>query len=84
MVGRRCEIVATRDVSVGEGDVTADHVKGRVTQDLLEAEHVATIDQVIAGKSVAEGVRRAAPFEAGSRLQALEDLLDAVVGKSGA
>ena len=55
-----------------------------MAQDLLEAEHVATVDQVVAGKGVAESVRRAAAFEAGSRLEALEDLLDAVVGKPGA
>jgi len=48
------------EVGLGQTDVAADHVERRVAEDLLEAEHVATVDEVAPGERVAERVRTAA------------------------
>ena len=48
------------EVCLRESDVAADHVECRVAEDLLEAEHVAPVDEVAAGERVAERVGAAA------------------------
>jgi hypothetical protein len=56
-------------IGLGQADVTADHVECRVAEDLLEAEHVAAVDEVAAGERVADRVRAAAavPRRSGGR-----------------
>jgi hypothetical protein len=48
-----------------------------VPQDLLEAEHVAAVDEVAAGKRMTERVRAAAGRHAGSPAKASDRDLDA-------
>jgi hypothetical protein len=54
----------SHEIGLGQADVAADHFESRVPQDLLQAEDVATIDQVGAREGVAEGVRAAASADA--------------------
>ena len=56
--------MAGNKVSLGQRHVAANHVERRVAEDLLEAEHVAAVDEVAASERVAEGVRRAARADA--------------------
>jgi hypothetical protein len=44
-------------IGLGQRHVAAGHVKGRMPQDLLEAEDVTTVDEVAAGECVPERVR---------------------------
>ncbi len=52
-------------IRFGQGYVAADHVERGVSQDLLEAEHIAAVDQIAVGERVAERVRAAAGAHAG-------------------
>lgn len=65
------------EVDVGERDVALDHVERRVPEDPLEAEHVATIDQVAPGEGVAERVWAQSADHADPGLQPPHCLLDA-------
>ena len=65
--------MASDEIGLRQTHVTPDHIEGCEAQDLLEAEHVAAVDEIAAGERVAERVRRAAgpdrrpPPEAGDR-----------------
>jgi hypothetical protein len=62
------------EVGLRQRHVATDHVERGVAEDLLEAEHVAAVDEVAPSERVAERVRRAAragarpPPESGDRL----------------
>lgn len=72
----RCAAVAGHEIGVGQANVTAHHVERCVTEDVLEAEHVAAIDQG-PGEGVAERVRAAAGADASLPAEAGERILNA-------
>ncbi len=38
--------MARYQISLRQGDIPADHIERRMAEDLLEAEHIATVDEV--------------------------------------
>jgi hypothetical protein len=56
-IGRRRRPTAGDQIGVRQGHVAADHVERRVAEDPLEADHVATVEQVELGERVAEPCR---------------------------
>ena len=74
-IRRRCRPMAGHEIGLGQADVAADHVERRVAEDLLEAEHVAAVDEIPPSKRMAEGVRgcsgsRSPPVARGGRSRA--------------
>jgi hypothetical protein len=53
-IGRRRRPTAGDQIGVRQGHVAADHFERRVAEDPLEADHVATVEQVELGQRVAE------------------------------
>jgi hypothetical protein len=53
-----------------------------VAEYALEREHVAAVEEVVAGECVAKGVRVAAGADAGARPEPREELLDPGQGQS--
>src|SRR5687768_8168149 len=56
-IDRRGLRVLALDLVGVEVDVAANHIEGRMAEDLLEAEQVATVEQVELGERVAERMR---------------------------
>ena len=46
--------MARYQISLRQGDIPADHIERRMAEDLLEAEHIATVDEVAASEGVAK------------------------------
>lgn len=68
------------DVRCRKAQVHAHRCQARVSHDLLQAEDVPTVEYIILGQSVPEGVRRAShPGDAGSLTEPSHHLLDTVL-----
>ena len=76
--------MASHEVGLGQTDVAADHVECRVAEDLLEAEHVAAVDEIPPSKRMAEGVRAAAGPDRRPSPEAGDRELDAAGGQGRA